>query len=51
MGEQIVLVHHSGVSEAQMKLRLGPFPFAKPAVGTPSIQKWMVRGAGSAVHL
>lgn len=39
MGEQIVLVHLHGVSAAQMTLRLGPLPLAKPAVGTPSPSK------------
>lgn len=39
MGEQIVLAHLHGVSAAQMTLRLGPLPLAKPAVGTPSPSK------------
>lgn len=49
MGEQIVLAHLCGVSAAQMKLRLGPLPLAKPAVGTLSPQMWAVRGTGLAV--
>lgn len=49
MGEQIALAHLHGVSAAQMKLRLGPLPLAKPAVGTHSPQKWTLEGAVSAV--
>lgn len=36
MGEQIALAHLHGVSAAQMKLRLGPLPLAKPTVRTHS---------------
>lgn len=49
MAEQIALAHLHGVSAAQMKLRLGPLPLAKPAVRTHSPQKWTLGGAGLAV--
>lgn len=49
MGEQIALAHLCGVSAAQMKLRLGPLPLAKPAVRIHSPQKWTFGGKGSAV--